>query len=89
MLGASLAGPERYDEAKPFLLSAYQATQQPGIQIPKDQFSQTLHSLWRFYQATGNAVKAAELREQLAVSHSVAAQTEPSDQTAAAPELEP
>src|SRR5262249_39997348 len=73
MLGGSLLGQKKYAEAEPLLLAGYKGMKQREEKIPpqgKVRLTEALERLVQLYEATGNTDKAAEWRENLAVSKS-------------------
>ena len=67
MLGASLAAQARFEEAEPFLLSAYQALTRHQREIPWDSRStaeQTRHRIIELYQSWGKPDKAEAWRRE-------------------------
>jgi len=67
LLGASLAGEKKYDEAEPLLLEAYQGmlARRDHIAVPAQYHLELAHRwLVQFYQAWGKQAKAAEWRKK-------------------------
>ena len=69
MLGGALAGLKRLDEAEPLLLAGYQGMKERQQQIPPEpidarmQVPRAAERLAKFYEAKGQADKAAQWRE--------------------------
>jgi hypothetical protein len=69
MLGGSLLGQKKFSEAEPLLLAGYEGMKQRQDKIPavsKVCVKETLQRLVQLYEATGEAVKAAEWKTKLA-----------------------
>jgi hypothetical protein len=68
LLGAALAGQERYAEAEPILVGGYEGLVVHENEIPKwskNAVTDALDHLIRLYDAWGKPEKAAEWREKL------------------------
>ena len=67
ILGMSLLGQRKYDEAEPLLLAAYRGLNNPTTFTPTDihpPLKETFQSLIQLYEASGQPQKAIELRAQ-------------------------
>jgi eukaryotic-like serine/threonine-protein kinase len=68
LVGASLAGQKRYEEAEPFLISGYQGMVQRQTGIPPESrqvVSQTEKRIVQLYEAWGKPEKAAGWRAKI------------------------
>jgi hypothetical protein len=68
LLGGSLLGQKKYDDAEPYLLTGYQGMKQREDKIPdagKPYFKEALQRLVQLYQATGRPDQAAEWKHKL------------------------
>jgi tetratricopeptide (TPR) repeat protein len=80
LLGGSLLGLGRFDEAEPLLLSAYEGMKRQEDKIPaagKPRISETLERLVQLHETTGRWEKAAEWRRKLAESQPTLSPNEP------------
>jgi serine/threonine protein kinase len=67
LLGGSLLGQKKYNEAEPLLLAGYEGMRQREGMIPvqgKPRLSEARERLLRLYEATGQKTKAEALRNQ-------------------------
>ena len=68
LLGASLAGQRKYDEAEPLLLSGYEGMIQRESTMPasdREMLKEAGNSIVKLYQSWGKPEKAAEWRQRL------------------------
>ena len=68
VLGAALAGQQKYAEAEPLLLSGYEGLKARLKQMRNSEMirlTEAAERLVKFYEATGNKVKADEWRQKL------------------------
>ena len=68
MLGHSLLGQKKYDEAEPLLLSGYEGLKQREQKIPaagKVRLQEAIQRLVQLYEAMGRAGQAAEWKQKL------------------------
>lgn len=71
LIGASVLGQQRYDEAEPLLLSSYEAMAARSAQIPapsKFRLTETGERIVQLYEAWAKPPKAAEWRRKLAAA---------------------
>jgi tetratricopeptide (TPR) repeat protein len=69
LLGGSLIGQKKYNDAEPLLLSGYRGMKEREERIPagcKGTFKDALQSLVQFYNATGRPEEAARWKRELA-----------------------
>jgi serine/threonine protein kinase/Flp pilus assembly protein TadD len=74
MLGGALLGLNRHEEAEPLLLSGYQGLKDRQQQIPPEgaiRLPQAAERLAKFYEAKGDAEKAAHWREMVSRNEEV------------------
>ncbi len=77
MLGGSLLGQKKYEEAEPLLVSGYEGVKQRESQIPAPwrttRLKEALERLIQLYEQTGQPDKAAEWRSRLTDTEEAAA----------------
>jgi hypothetical protein len=92
MLGATLLGKRKYEEAEPLLISGYEGMRERenSIRERTKVLTETLQSMVQLYEATGRDEKAAEWKGKLAVVRATGPKRKPvwpplssTDQTAA------
>ncbi len=80
LLGASLRGQKKYNEAEPLLLSSYEGIKARAARIPapsKDRLTQAGDRVVQFYEAWGKPDKANQWRQKLAPASAPQAKIKP------------
>jgi serine/threonine protein kinase/tetratricopeptide (TPR) repeat protein len=88
LVGTSLLGNQKYAEAEPLLLSAYEGLNKPGVNAHLDvkaSIKDVLERLVQLYQATGRSDQATQWKQKLERFHRDESSTAPSAPSPAKP----
>jgi serine/threonine protein kinase len=69
LLGATLLGKRKYDEAEPLIIAGYEGmrAREGGLRDPTKVLTESIQTLVQLFEATSRPEKAAEWREKLAM----------------------
>jgi hypothetical protein len=79
MLGATLLGKRKFDEAEPLLISGYEGTREreSSIRERTKVLTELMQNLVQLFESTSRSEKAAEWREKLAIVQSAGPRQKP------------